>query len=254
MVCSVEHTRCLRQVRSCLLFVAIVLLATNVPSPASQSLDLWIGIHLQYWSLPLFLPPRLLQCCRLRPELRRAYLHYCRIRHDSLHKPFVDLLLETIYKSTFLVLRQDLLLLSPFSAFLLEFDCELVVERMPRSPYNTVHCKDVEVSKIRSLSHFVPRLSLNCMHSKIKKSPTHTLQTPTVPTSLRRHASHTPNHLPPPALTLAILYSPTPVAPHKQLTPGSPPPQTLLPPPPPTHQSRSLICRHGPTYASALAA
>ena len=84
----------------------MMLLSLTNKSPISHSSDMWIGIHLPHRSFPPAFSPRLLQCCRLRPELRRSYLHHCGIWHNSLHKRLVEWLHRKIHKSALLVLKQ----------------------------------------------------------------------------------------------------------------------------------------------------
>ena len=125
---------------------------------------------------------------------------------------------------------------------------------MKENPFlpHTSHCKREPKKKAKdrkaktSFTPFNPFLSTSPSTAytfKSNESPTHNLQTSTVPTPPRPHASPTRKLLPPalpPTPASSQPSSPTPAAPPKQPTSTSPPPPMLPPPPPPPPHTPQL--------------
>lgn len=145
-------------------------------------------------------------------------------------------------------------------------DCVLVNERKPCPPNTSQIVKEVQKGQktersnplCPTLNSFLSSSVSTVCTFKIKESPAHNQQKPTVPTPPRPHASPTPNLLPPPALppmpASPQQFSPTPAAQPKQPTSTSPPPPMLPPPPPLITRTRLPTSQYTLTWVSVLAA
>ena len=176
-----------------------------------------------------------------------------------MHKRVVECLYRTIHQSTLLVMKQTLLFSPSINHCLfLISNCGLVNNRKTSPPFTHYIAKENQkgqktersrpliplLNALLSISHLLPTPS----KQKPKESPTHNLQTSTVPTPPRPHASPTPNPLHPPALTPTSPRPSSPILAAQPRQPTSTSPLPPMPPPPPHPQPRTNL----PTSQSTL--